>query len=327
MRPTPGRGGPAGSRSATAGPAAGIGAGRRLVARTAALAWIAVALASGAVAAAPATAAPEAAAAPGAVGARRIVSLAPSVTEILFAVGAGDRVVAVSSSCDRPPEAARLPRVGTWVAPSVESILALSPDLVVAVPSPGNRDAVLRLRELGLRVEVVGEATLADAWDAMLRIGAWTGREAAARALVDRLQRELDEVRASVAGRRPRRTLFVVGHEPLVVAGPGLFVDEILRIAGGENVAASTGRPWPRLSLESVVGMSPEVIVDAAMGSEASEAPASWWSKWESVAAVHDRRVRAPSSDAMLRPGPRLGEAAREMRGLLWDAGPTPGAP
>lgn len=262
---------------------------------------------------------------PAGASARRIVSLAPSVTEILFALGAGDRVVAVSSTCDRPSEVAALPRVGTWVSPSVEAILALSPDLVVAVPSPGNRDSVLRLRELGLRVEVVGESTLADAWDAMLRIGGWTGRETQARELVDRLHRELDEVRASVAGRKPRRTLFVVGHEPLVVAGEGPFVGEILRLAGGENVAASTARPWPRLSIESVVALSPEVIVDAAMGSEAGEAATSWWSKWASVAAVHDRRVRSPSSDAMLRPGPRLGEAAREMRGLLWGETPAPG--
>ncbi|MFM7142236.1 MAG: ABC transporter substrate-binding protein, partial [Alphaproteobacteria bacterium] len=292
----------------------------RIGAALVAVAALAAALAT------PSFAAAAPAASPSPLAARRIVSLAPSVTEILFAVGAGDRVVAVSSSCDRPAEVARLPRVGTWVAPSVEEILALSPDLVVAVPSPGNRDAVLRLRELGLRVEVVGEATLGDAWDAMLRIGEWTGRDAEARELVERLRHELDEVRASVAGRRPRRALFVVGHEPLVVAGRGPFVDEILRVAGGENVAATTGRPWPRLSIESVVGMSPEVIVDAAMGSEASEALPSWWSKWESVAAVHDRRVRSPASDAMLRPGPRLGEAAREMRALLWDPAPSPSA-
>jgi len=257
---------------------------------------------------------------------RRIVSLAPSVTEILHAIGAGDRVVAVSATCDRPAEVARLPRVGSWVEPSVERILALSPDLVIAVPSPGNREAVLRLRDLGLRVEVVGETTLADAWEAMHRIGAWTGREAQAQALVERLRHELDEVRASVADRRPRRVLLVVGHEPLVVAGAGLFVDELVRVAGGENLAASTGQPWPRLSIESVVALSPEVIVDAAMGSEAAIEPVSWWARWESIAAVRDRRVRAPASDAMLRPGPRLGEAARELRDLLWDPAPTPGA-
>lgn len=258
---------------------------------------------------------------------RRIVSLAPSVTEILFAIGAGDRVVAVSTTCDRPAEVAGRPRVGTWVAPNEEAIIALSPDLVIAVPSPGNRDAVLRLRELGLRVEVVRDATLADAWDAMLRIGEWTGREPQARALVERLGRELDEVRASVAGRRARRVLLVVGHEPLVVAGSGLFVDELVRLAGGDNVAASTGRPWPRLSIESVVGLSPEVIVDAAMGSEAGDALPSWWARWESIAAVRERRVRTPSSDALLRPGPRLGEAAREMRDLLWSSAPGEGGP
>ena len=265
----------------------------------------------------PAPASPRADARP-----RRIVSLAPSVTEILFAIGAGDRVVAVSTTCDRPAEVARLPRVGTWVAPSEEAILALSPDLVIAVPSPGNRDAVLRLRELGLRVEVVGDATLSDAWEAMRRIGEWTGQEAQANALVERLRRELDLVRASVAGRPPRRVLFVVGHDPLIVAGSGLFVDEIVRVAGGDNVAASTGQPWPRLSIESVIALSPEVIVDGSMGSEASEALPSWWSRWESIAAVREHRVRAPSSDALLRPGPRLGEAAREMRDLLRDAGP-----
>ncbi|MFM8413075.1 MAG: helical backbone metal receptor [Alphaproteobacteria bacterium] len=206
MRPAPMPGPTAGSSAAVLARASrrvSRGVGATVEANAPRLARIGAALVAVAALATPSFAAAAPAASPSPLAARRIVSLAPSVTEILFAVGAGDRVVAVSSSCDRPAEVARLPRVGTWVAPSVEEILALSPDLVVAVPSPGNRDAVLRLRELGLRVEVVGEATLGDAWDAMLRIGEWTGRDAEARELVERLRHELDEVRASVAGTDP----------------------------------------------------------------------------------------------------------------------------
>ncbi|HZR79724.1 MAG TPA: cobalamin-binding protein [Candidatus Binatia bacterium] len=270
----------------------------------------------------PATASASPAPPPG--GARRIVSLAPSVTETVFALGEEARLVAVSDFCDYPPAAQRLPRAGSYLTPSVETIVALRPDAVVGVPTPGNRPSVERLRALGVNVVLVGETTIADAFDAMRTVGRWVDREADAEALVARLERELAEVRERTAARPRRRVLFVVGHDPLVVAGSGLFIDELIDVAGGRNVAAGGSQRWPRLSLETVVAEAPDVIVDGAMGSEGGAALTAWWEPYRSVPAVREGRLRAQHSDALLRPGPRLAEAARQLEALVWQDSSPP---
>lgn len=245
------------------------------------------------------------------------------MTEILFAIGAGSRVVAVSTYCDRPPRATRLPRVGDFLRPSVESILALEPDVVIGVPTPGNQPAVEQLERLGVRVVTVSDRTLADLWHAIRTIGRWAGREAAARTLVEELSRELDAVRDRAAGLPRRRVLLVVGHDPLVAVGSGGYLDELMTIAGGDNVARAGGR-WPRLSLEAVIAADPEVILDAAMGSESGGDAGAFWRRLSGLPAVRDGRVRAVRSSALLRPGPRVGEAAREL--LRWIHGPAAGS-
>jgi iron complex transport system substrate-binding protein len=260
----------------------------------------------------------------------RIISLAPSVTEVLYALGVGDRLVAVSRHCDYPAAAKLLPRAGDYLRPSIETIISLTPDVVIGVETPANREKVQELRRLGVRIEIVPEHTLADAWRAIRIVGRLVGKSAEAAALIERLQGELAAVAASVATQKRRRVLFVVGHDPLVAVGQGLFLDELITIAGGENVTRKLGSfagdeaghaaalgPWPRLSLETVIAASPEVIIDGAMGSESAESLEGWWAAYRSVPAVRDGRIRPQQGDALLRPGPRLGEAAREMARLV----------
>ncbi len=258
---------------------------------------------------------------PPAGGVARVVSLAPSITETIFALGAEDRLVAVSTYCDHPPAAAELPRAGTYLQPSVEAILGFQPDVVLAVPTPGNRAPVEQLRRLGVRVAVVAEDTFEDSWQAMQTIGAWVGRPDEAEALATRVRGEIDAVRDAAKDRPGRRVLFVVGHDPLVAAGEGLFVDQLIEVVGGRNVGAVGRGSWPRLSLESVVAAAPDVIVDGAMGTESGgggeEALRLWWEPYRSVPAVRDGNIRAQRSNALLRPGPRLGVAARELFELV----------
>jgi len=255
-----------------------------------------------------------AAPAPPAGGARRIVSLAPSVTETLFALDRGDRLVGISTFCDYPKEkVATLPRAGSYLTPNVEQIVSLRPDLVLGVPTPGNQAAVEQLRALGLQVVIVGELTLADTWSAMRTIGRWAGNEAGAVALVAKLEGEIAAVRSD-ASRLPRqKVLFVVGHDPLVAAGSGLFIDELIAAAGGDNVGAASGVSWPRLSLETVIAAAPDVIIDGAMGSEAHQGLEAYWRQFASVPAVRAGRLWPQRSDALLRPGPRVGLGAREL--------------
>jgi iron complex transport system substrate-binding protein len=246
----------------------------------------------------------------------RIVSLAPSITETLFAVGAGDRVVAVSDFCDYPPEVKRLPRVGSFNAPSVEAVVAQRPDLVIAAPSPGNHESVLTMERLGMRVEIVDPERLADLPVVTRRIAEVAGVPAAGERLVATMTREMDGVRARVAGAPKPRVLMLVGQDPLVAVGPESFLGELLVEAGAANVAPR-GESWPRLNVEVVIAEDPQVIIDLSMGSEAGTATATYWTRFPSLAAVRDERVYPFRSLEALRPGPRIAQALAELARLL----------
>jgi iron complex transport system substrate-binding protein len=246
------------------------------------------------------------------------------VTEIVFALGAGDRVVGVCGQCNYPPAVERLPRVGGYLSPSVEAVIAARPDLVAVVPSPGNREAVRAVERAGIRVLVVQDHTLADLWASIRTLAdALVLGDAGAR-LVEDLQHGLDAIRARVDGVPRRRVLLVVGHKPLVVAGGGTLQDELLAIAGGDNVAADVGQSWPQLSLEMVVARAPDVIIDTAMGTEAGSQ--SLFGSLDTVPAVREGRVVTVPADALYRAGPRVVEAAAALaRAIHPETGPPPG--
>ena len=252
---------------------------------------------------------------PASVEARRIVALAPSVTEMLFAVGAGDDVVAVSDLSDYPPRARTITRVGSYLKPNVEAVIAQRPDVVIAVPSPGNREAVEGLMNLGLRVVIVEEGpALRDVYAAIETIGVESGRAAPARELVARMRADVEEVRRKVGHAPRRRVLMIVGQNPLIAVGGENLLDELLGIAGGDNVAAGLGR-WPRLSVEFLVKSTPEVIIDSSMGDEAPAASSFY--EGLGIDAVAKRRLFTARIDEVLRPGPRVAEGLLKLARLI----------
>jgi iron complex transport system substrate-binding protein len=257
---------------------------------------------------------------------RRIVSLGPAATEILFALGAGHLVIGVCDFCDHPAEVRALPRVGAFTNPSVESIVALAPDLVIGVHGPATIESLATVERLGMDVLVVSDTTLDAVWAAIRDIGRRTGTTPAAAGLEATMRARFDAVRARVAGAPRRRVLAVVGQTPLVVAGKGTFVDDLIDIAGGVNVAGDTAQPWPMLSLEAAVARAPEVVIDSAVGHEGG-ADAGLWARFPTLPAVRDGRVHAYESFDALRGGPRLVDAAEEFARLIHPerAGPMPG--
>ena len=240
--------------------------------------------------------------------ASRIVVLAPSATETVFALGAGDRVVGVCGQCDFPADAARLPKVGGYLAPSVESVVAVRPDLVIAVPSPGNRESVRAIERTGVRVLVVQDRQLDDLFTSIRTIAEALGIAEAGERLAREIRAALDAVRARVADRPRVRTLLVVGHSPLMVAGGGTLQGELVEIAGGTNVAADVGSAFPQVSAEIVVDRAPEVILDAAMGTESGAR--ELFANLTTVPAVVNGRIVPVQSDALFRAGPRVPEGA-----------------
>lgn len=246
---------------------------------------------------------------------RRIVSLAPNITEILFELGVGDRVVAVTSHCDYPEAATEKPSVGTFANPDFETIVAKKPDLVVGVVSGGDRGVFERLKSVDLPHAFVRMETVEETVRGIETVGELVGRHGEAASLAASLERRLDRLRSRWAGEPARRVLLVYGHEPLVAAGPGTFGHQLLEAAGADNVLADAGTQYPRLDIEKVVESSPEVIVDTA--TIANPDDGDFWASHTSIEAVRQDRVRYLTDPVVLRPGPRLPEALRRIGGAI----------
>jgi iron complex transport system substrate-binding protein len=235
----------------------------------------------------------------------RIVSLAPAVTETLFALGEGGAVVGVSQYCDYPPAATRLPRVGTFLTPNVEAIAALRPDLIIGPGLSSSRHEVRTLEAMGYPTMTVNDSSLYGIEQSITLIGERTAQDQAARRLLGAIQAHLDEVRARLKNTRPRTVVMLVGHQPMVAVGRGTFLDDLLHLAGAHNIADLSPQAWPRLSIEYIVAMRPEVILDGEMGNDATT-PAGFWARYPTIPAVRDHRVFGYPQDPMLHPGPRV---------------------
>lgn len=246
---------------------------------------------------------------------RRVVSLAPSLTDTVIALGLAPRLVGVTRY-DDAPEVARLPRVGGFLDPSPEAVLALEPDLVLWLTDGGALPAVRTIASLGVPVRALPVVSVADALAAARLVGEALGDRAAGERLARQLGEAVDRARARAAGRRRVRVMLVVGRDPLVVAGPGSYPDELVRLAGGENVVGG-GRPWPVFSLERAVALDPELVIDAAVNE-----PAEGLSRLIAIPAVRHGAVRRLPNDDALRPGPRLGRALEELLAAMHPAAP-----
>jgi cobalamin transport system substrate-binding protein len=243
---------------------------------------------------------------------KRVVTLVPSLTETVIALGAGSTLVGVSSF-DEAKEVAGLPRVGGFVNPSIERVVGLEPDLVLVQPGPGNQRAVETMARVGVPVLLLPLHTVADTLEALRAVGKVLGKQKEAEALVQGIESTRARIRERAKSSRAPRVLFVYGFEPLVVAGPGSFADELLRDAGAINVASEAGSAYATYSLERAVASRPEVVVDAAdvdVGKDkVASLPLLSQARW----------VEVPSM-ALLQPGPSLGRGLEELFELLHPA-------
>jgi iron complex transport system substrate-binding protein len=249
---------------------------------------------------------------------KRIVSLAPSVTETLFALGAGEQLVGICTFCDFPHEVERIDRIGAYLTPNVEAIVAKGPDVVIGVP-PNSPEAVAALQRAGLRVVIVEVDTIEQIETAMRTVAREAGRETEGEALLAQVQQRMAAVRARLDGAPQRRVLMLVGQNPLIAVGSGIFLNELIEQAHGINIAAGTKQQWPRLSLEFTVASQPDVIIDSSMGSEEKEETQllGVWRNFPELPAVRNGRLYGRRSYTLLRPGPRLAEGFEEIARLI----------
>lgn len=257
---------------------------------------------------------------------QRIVSTSPSITETLFALGLGARVVGVSTYCHFPAEVNRLARIGTYLKPNIEVIARLKPNLVIVQKLPNS--AREQLQALSIPVAEVNSGKLKQNLDSILAIGKAAGAEPAARSLIARIDNELAALRVSKSG-QGRSVAFIVGRTPgrlegLVVVGGGSYLSELMTIAGGRNVFADTSQDYVKISLESLMRRNPDVLIDMGEMAEtvgvtesAKRAVVNLWGMQPSLNAVRERRVYAVASDIFVVPGPRMVDAAKAFAEML----------
>jgi iron complex transport system substrate-binding protein len=259
--------------------------------------------------------------------AQRIISTAPSITELLYALGLGDRIVGVDRFSHYPPEAANKPQIGDYAAPNLEVIATLRPDLVIIPTNPVRlKDRLEALRLKVLELDQEGIPQLYRSFDI---VGRATGTEAEAARMAASVKAQLDAIRAKTAGKPRARVMYVVGRTPnrldgLIVMGQASYLNEVIEIAGGVNVFRDAPAAYPRVSLEEVLARNPDVIVDMGeMGQTIGvtdtqkRAVVALWQRMGTLAAVKAGRVHAVASDVFVVPGPRVVEAARAFLEML----------
>jgi len=238
---------------------------------------------------------------------RRIVSLVPSVTEILYALGAEDLLVGVTTFCDFPPAARQKPKVGGMVNPSLEAIVSFRPDLVL-VTREGNREStVQQLVGLGIPIYVVSPKNFSGVLESITRIGQLTGREEAARRIAGNVGQRADRVREAIRGRPRPSVLYLLWADPVIVPGRDTLITDLIRMAGGASVSAEEWSEWPRLSLEQVVAKAPDVIIMATHSSpQVDDALRRWREQKILLPAFRTGRVHTIDGNLVHRPGPRI---------------------
>jgi len=241
----------------------------------------------------------------------RIISLAPSVTEVLYLVGAGDRVAGVTIHCDWPEEARRRPKIGDLLNPNAEVILAAKPDLVIASTAGNDRTAVLKLADLGLPVFVTAPRTVETIFETVDQIGRITGCEAQAGELVVRMRERLDLLDRRLNGTRRLRAFYITWFEPLLAPGKGTFENEVLRHAGVDSITSAIPEFYPRFSLEQVIASDPDAIL--AVRHEGNPLPdLRTLSGWQQLRAVQGNKVLVVS-EVLQHPSPRFLDALEDL--------------
>ncbi|MHC4131668.1 MAG: ABC transporter substrate-binding protein [Planctomycetota bacterium] len=250
----------------------------------------------------------------------RIVSLAPNITEILFALGLKDQIIAVSRDSDFPVETENKEKLGTFWQPNIEAILAMKPDLVVALSFEQQKAVAESLGRFGYPVLILEIKRIEHLFTAIDKIGNATNRSQDAIKLINDIKDELHECKLSIENKRTK-VLWVIQNEPLRIAGRNTFMNEMIELAGGENAIGPTIQQYPAIGTEELFACGAEVIIHSAMGKdnidEQQLVAERFWSRISNLPAVKNERIYVLDSDSILRLGPRIAEGVRQIAQFL----------
>lgn len=249
---------------------------------------------------------------------QRIVSLAPGITEILFALNLDSRIVGVTSFCDWPEKARQKKSVGGFTNPSLETIVSLKPDLILATADGNRPETVRQLEKIGMTVYVTNPVDTAGILQSILHIGDVTGRRQAARALNAKLQKRLTAVTAQISNKKKPRVFFQIGMDPVITVGGRTLISDVIERAGGKNIAGNDTARYPRYSAEGVMAHSPDVLFFAPMATDREFAKVkTYWEQFPGIPAVKNKRIYPVSTDLIGRAAPRIVDAIEQTAKIL----------
>jgi iron complex transport system substrate-binding protein len=250
---------------------------------------------------------------------QRIIALAPSITELVYALGQQDRLRGATRYSDHPPQAASLPKVGSYIRLDLEKIVSLRPDLCIATKDGNPKAVIERLEALGIPVYAVDPRSLESMRRTISALGRLLNCRRRAADIIKAMDRRLEHVRGRTAQRNRRpRVFFQIGIAPIVSVGDNTLIGELIDLAGGQNVAAEGVQAYPRFSREEVLALAPEVIVITSMarGEEFARIKREW-NRWPGVPAVRDGRVHVVDSNLFDRPTPRIIDGLEVLAHLI----------
>lgn len=247
-----------------------------------------------------------------------VVSLAPAITEIVYALGRENLLSGVTRFSDYPEDAKKLYRVGTYIKPDLERIISLSPDVCLATKDGNPREAVEQLRAFGIPVFTINPQNIEEVIGALHLLGIALDAEPKATLLVEDIRRRLATVTSKTQGLPKKPSVFFqIDTEPIVSAGTDTFIHELISLAGGINLAAGPN-PYPRYNWEQLLALSPEVVIITSMASEqTAENLQSRWQRWPEIPAVKNHRVKVVPANLFGRPTPRLIQGLEMLAAIL----------
>jgi iron complex transport system substrate-binding protein len=252
----------------------------------------------------------------------RIVSMAPNLTEILFALGLNREIVAVTSDSDYPPQAQLLPKVGTFWQPDAEAILLARPSLVIAMGFEQQAVLAKQLRKTGCKSLSLNIESFPELLGAIETIGKVVGKQQQASKLVNHIRQTKNSLKQRFSGRGDPKVLWVIQREPLRVAGQNTFVNEIIRTCGGQNAIDKTPYQYPPISQEALLASAPDIIIEPADSAKDYERLSStaeeFYGRYPSLPAVRDKRIYVLDGDLVSRLGPRIDKGMLEVARCLW---------
>jgi iron complex transport system substrate-binding protein len=246
--------------------------------------------------------------------AKRIVSLAPSITEILFDLGLDEEVAAITNFCDYPEAVLKKPRIGGFVNPDIEKIVSLKPDLIIGIRDGNRMDTVHRLNDSGLSVYLIDPKGFDGVMRTIKNIGDVVGREKESKRLINEMANKKENMITLTQSLSKPKVFFQLGDAPMVTVGKGTLADDLIRLAGGRSISENESISYPFYSIETVLLKAPEIIIMTSMDSKKNSLHlVKKWESWKSIPAVRMNKIYVIDSNLVDRPTPRIIEGLEAL--------------